>query len=532
MKNATTRKERFFPWWWFVLVVFGILCVIGIAVAAIIVLSNVECVRDADCGCLPAPDQACNYANYSMKCKDSCCQKDRLMLTPKADGSKCGGGVCWAGDCVRSFCPDCESTFCRESVCDGGQCFSEARNEGKMCHEDACGVGVCRDQTCQVRPRCEDGNPCTLDRCTGGRCEHLPILNDRCGGFCESGCGNMTCIDGMCMEMESAGQSLKFVDHTFQTCHGTSYRLVLHFRLFSEHWNATRGTGRGEVERRYLAPLAESDFVSTTHDLGFIDYVVEHQLRVKGDYAETSFSLATQCIDLNEHNCHHIFSRRDYGFRVLLHDCDGELNCLSSVVEVIAANMHLSVNNCPLDLFSATVTQVHSLRVLGPDWMEGIIPFDAKARVLLETPGFAPWIRDARLCVPRAHRNRACALNENVTDCPARGCFGWPDDGPIERHMDIFRDGWVTAAVRGFGEVEACRDFDDYPNMTCGPCRFRCCSPDCAGCPATDGFDFRLRDFLVPGDVGIFDIRYIAKHGCQGAEAEYRSMSYITEEVL
>jgi len=305
--------------------------------------------------------------------------------------------------------------------------------------------------------------------------------------------------------------------------------------MFSDSWNATIGTGVSELESRYLVPLLSKDFMSTTDDLGFIDYVVEHQVQIKGEYAETSFSLTTSCVDLSEMNCHEIFARRDYGFRVILHDCDKGLNCIESV-EVVSANMHLSVNNCPLDAYNIVIEQLNTLEIMAEstNWTDtNILGYDDTVRVLLETPGFDPWIRNARLCVPREHRNKACVVNENATDCPVRGCYGWSeDDSPIERFIDIFVDGWATASVRGgpyIGtSITACRDFDHYPNMTCGDCGFQCCSPECNGCSGFDGFDFKLSDFLQPGDMGVFDVKFEARLGCNGESTESRAVSFVT----
>lgn len=539
-ESGEKGRENRFPdtWVWIVAAVVCLILLLTIILVPTLVLLNRECREDSDCGCPAAPltaaEARCNYANYSMRCEKSCCQRAGVIVTPLENGQACGAAeVCQQGECVVEMCPGCRSDICQISTCDQGQCHSVPRNELMECHSDPCGNGVCRQGVCVVEPKCSDGNFCTLDRCHKGKCEFLPVITGDCTGFCLNGCAQGTaCIDGLCMRMRSTTQSLKFVDHTFQECGGAAYRLVLHFRLFSSAWNAS--TGILTQEQRYLLPTSVADFSSVSTDLGFIDYVVEHQVRFIGGGAETSFSLATACIDLSTDNCHQVFALRDYEFNVMFHDCDEDLNCIDSV-EFAGANMALSVNNCPLDMQEVVVEQVTELEVLGPDWSPTtVVPFDEYARVVLRTPGLNPYIRDARLCVPKNHRFRDCVLNKNATDCPARGCYGWGEDSPIDRFIDIFEDGWVTASVRGGTyvgtHIRSCRDFDHYPNMTCSSCAFQCCSPACDGCNNTDGFDFRLRDFLQLGDIGVFDLRFATKQGCESIHDESRAVAYLIAE--
>ena len=103
--------------------------------------------------------------------------------------------------------------------------------------------------------------------------------------------------------------------------------LVLHFRLFSSVECVHRYTHAGTT---VFASHLRGDFSSVSTDLGFIDYVVEHQVRFIGGGAETSFSLATACIDLSTDNCHRSLPQK-LRFNVMFHDCDEDLNCIDSV---------------------------------------------------------------------------------------------------------------------------------------------------------------------------------------------------------
>jgi hypothetical protein len=132
---------------------------------------------------------------------DSCdpatglCRRDNLN-GPCDDGLFCTvGDACAAGTCVGTprICPDsqCGVGFCDEQEescrlidqpdrCPAGECYVSTCQDG-FCRFDltgpfeacdphlpnGCGVGVCERGSCQLSYTipCDDGNPCTVDRC-------------------------------------------------------------------------------------------------------------------------------------------------------------------------------------------------------------------------------------------------------------------------------------------------------------------------------------------------------------------------------
>lgn len=117
-------------------------------------------------------------------------------------------------DVASSTCiPYCNSATCDDGC--GGTC------EGKACHAPGCTIGgVCQAGVCAnfTTTQCNDGNPCTDDKCDGasGVCLYTAnsatcddgsdcTANDACGsGICA---GKMTCPscgDGVCDSEETA----------------------------------------------------------------------------------------------------------------------------------------------------------------------------------------------------------------------------------------------------------------------------------------------------------------------------------------
>jgi hypothetical protein len=110
-------------------------------------------------------------------------------------------------------------TGCKERTCSSGSCTSQAQvpccGNGKCeqgetcasCAEDcgcsqsaSCCANICKEPSCVNDYDCDDGDPLTLDKCTGSGCEaiceHLAILSCNSGdGACPEGCNFLNDTD-------------------------------------------------------------------------------------------------------------------------------------------------------------------------------------------------------------------------------------------------------------------------------------------------------------------------------------------------
>lgn len=168
------------------------------------------CTRDEDCDdgreCTAdqCVDNACVYASAprGTPCEGGVC--DGAPVAPRclpcftdddcAPGSFCVDGGCHAcrgvGDCPPNPCAS-------DVTCLGGECRYEA-----LPASSACPSGVCDGRepapacvACRAADECDDGDPCTVDRCDDATCTHTPSCDDGGppmdggGGSTPSGCG-------------------------------------------------------------------------------------------------------------------------------------------------------------------------------------------------------------------------------------------------------------------------------------------------------------------------------------------------------
>jgi len=89
--------------------------------------------------------------------------------------------------CTDAQCNDgdaCTIDRCAGGTCihlpTPGCCHTDAEcNDGDACTIDNCAGGTCihlpTPMCCHTDAECNDGNPCTIDSCTANRCSHFPI---------------------------------------------------------------------------------------------------------------------------------------------------------------------------------------------------------------------------------------------------------------------------------------------------------------------------------------------------------------------
>ncbi len=133
----------------------------------------------------------------SIDCTENLCIDGACVVT--AMDARCAGGeVCVEGVGCRPL-GTCDPDECAEALRDPTTCEVGACSdvEGTCVGETVCAEGesCCGDGSCQD---CDDGNPCTEDRCDDGGCVSVPLTDTPCddGDFCN---GVDVCDAGACM---------------------------------------------------------------------------------------------------------------------------------------------------------------------------------------------------------------------------------------------------------------------------------------------------------------------------------------------
>jgi hypothetical protein len=178
--------------------------------------------HDNECTFGPDNDATCVAGGLPGKCEGSYCWND----TPEGmcfDNNPCTDDSLSEGQCVHfMLCMDgnpCTTDFCYPIPNDQGSdhtcvfelliecCLTNADcDDGKPCSEDKCVNGVCENSMCQVdecsvSEDCDDGDACTAEVCVGGTCLSQSIPNC-CGADadCDDGdpCSEDLCVNGVC----------------------------------------------------------------------------------------------------------------------------------------------------------------------------------------------------------------------------------------------------------------------------------------------------------------------------------------------
>ena len=439
------------------------------------------CVHHDDCPAVPCHENLC---------VDNTCRAFPTSGELCDDGSECTqDDVCKAGVCsgtaVARRCQTCvDSIFVQDpdgTPCDDADvCTTDATCQAgtcqgvpKQCPNKTCNVGVCRpDVGCAFAPtnevdnpsmcvdaqcvdgvysethkNCFDGNPCTLDACypLTGICVNPPADAGGCTTTCtqDADChaigsnAQYACWDGNCADI-TAGEMIIRTSHAeidFDGCPADHARLQLRFFMDSEVQN-----------NLFHIPLTES-VQGIYPDMQAFDVMSEH----RGNGVRSYFSMRTTCRDLRV-DCYP-FLHGEYEFVVKRYPCHTltGAHCLMQP-DPTYVMLPLTLVDCPYD--------IHRVVDLLPELQLDQRGWEVNASVHLEEQ--SPWITDVTLCVPKELPLAACIANEDVDDCPYRGC-----DVPahyLDERIHFVSDSNYTAAMTTYSSSYNVRMALGYAN--------------------------------------------------------------------
>ena len=481
------------------------------------------CIFHDDCPPLPCHESICT----NNKCR-------RVPLTGNScnDGSECTvNDKCVSGTCTGTaltrrchncqqniFVPVADGTPCddadvctEDETCQSGICSGDA----KQCPAPVCNVGVCeQDVGCVLQPtnvvensnlcttatctdgvlseipkNCFDGNPCTADACypLTGVCVNPPTEVGGCLTTCtsDSDCHNIgsdatyACWDGNCADI-TAGDMIIRLSHAevdFDGCPANHSRLQM--RFFMDN------TIENDI---FHIPLTESIQHITPYMEAF-DVLSE----MRGAGIRTYFSMRTSCRDLTL-DCYP-FINGEYEFAVNRYPCHTltGVNCVMQP-HTTYVMLPLSVVNCPYDqhqavdiLSSATVQQYN----LSTQWI-------VNTSITVEDQ--SPWITDIMFCIPKQIPLAACITNQDIPNCPYRGCRDVPDIY-IQESMHFLIGGNYTGATTAFSSLYSVQFAHGYNSYD---------GDKCSSNHSVDWFSFditALRTNYI-GRRGVIDIQY------------------------
>lgn len=143
-------------------------------------------------------------------------------------------------DCESLISPLCVNDNNYTAVCDGvkGCVFNENKintfkQNGTSCTiggvEGVCNVGVCQPlfiPECNVDSQCDDGNPCTQNKCTNYTCDYETNLENGISCGAKKYCQNGNCISGNCNSDDDCADDTfcadRYCDLSTFTCKATS----------------------------------------------------------------------------------------------------------------------------------------------------------------------------------------------------------------------------------------------------------------------------------------------------------------------
>ncbi len=149
------------------------------------------------CALLPTPEwfakcedgNPCTLADY---CKDGACQSGGNVCSCASDGdcakfnngNPCTGKLVCTGTASKSCTVDPATVV----VCSGGS----------ECNQNVCDSKTGKCASVVVPSACDDGNPCTIDACSAGKCSHVAIDDPKAP--CSVGDASKVCLKGLCQK--------------------------------------------------------------------------------------------------------------------------------------------------------------------------------------------------------------------------------------------------------------------------------------------------------------------------------------------
>lgn len=469
-----------------------------------LLVRHFECDLDEDCCSQDLPqvygvDAQCLLPSNTT---GTCTEKkmcDYPVPLRKPDGTPCNdfqfctvGDHCLEGRCVSTPRQCADADWCTEEACSEtlGSCTRK--------------VGLSTDDHCDIL--CDDDNDC--------RNEYFCLPSKQCGKFPE------------------ATTSLFFIGAELVPCTDTAYgySMVQHYAVYSEAYEKDGKTRYRVVtgaEDIRLPAGGTTDALSQVSsapdgvplkDLTYLSNTQFHEATsTTPAYSETTFTVRTVCQDLfDDEACLSAWVNRRYDLQWSMKDClaatgDTEIECLPSKIPV-AASMSLSYIMCPYGE-AVELKPLSALRVEYPSKPgEAITRVDAGEHVravleLQEGDSMDPFLRSAVVCgVDPSHRLAACAMNEDETGCPIRGCLGWHgDDTPITFVRQYVEQG-AASATATLDNVAFCRGKLSL-GKTCNASRCAWSSrPDRTPLGGADGFQFPV--LADPGTVIVVEVGY------------------------
>tara|TARA_B100001250_G_scaffold414387_1_gene452442 strand:- start:4706 stop:5824 length:1119 start_codon:yes stop_codon:yes gene_type:complete len=319
-----------------------------------------------------------------------------------------------------------------------------------MCVDALCTNGVYTE----THKNCFDGNPCTLDACYPhtGICVNPPAEAGGCNITCtqDSDCHAIgssavyACWDGNCADI-SAGEMIIRLSHAdidFDGCAADHARLQMRFFMDSDR-----------VNNLFHIPLTES-IQGIYPDMEAFDVMSEN----RGNGARSYFSMRTTCRDLTT-DCYP-FINGEYEFVVNRYPCHtlSGAHCVMNP-EATYVMLPLSVVDCPYDI-NIEILLLPTLNITQIGWQ-------LNATIMLES--HTPWITDVTLCIPKDIPLAACIENQDIEDCPYRGCSDTPMQYLDER-IHFVSDSNYTAAMTTYSSsynVHMAQGYANYDGDMC-----------------------------------------------------------------
>lgn len=440
-----------------------------------------ECTRDDVCKA-----GVCAGTPITRRCHS--CVGSLFVQDP--DGTHCDDADICTTDatCQQGMCQgvpkQCPNKTCNVGVCDADLgCTFEPTNEvvnPSMCVDATCENGVYSE----THKNCFDGNPCTLDACypLTGICVNPPAEAGGCTTTCtqDSDChaigsnAQYACWDGNCADI-TAGEMIIRLSHAeidFDGCADDHARLQLRFFMDSETQN-----------NMFHIPLTES-VQGIYPDMQAFDVMSEH----RGNGVRSYFSMRTTCRDLRL-DCYP-FLHGEYEFVVKRYPCHTltGAHCLMQP-DPTYVMLPLTLVDCPYD--------VHRVVNLLPELHMDHRGWEVNASIHLD--GQSPWITGVTLCIPKDLSLAACIANEDVDDCPYRGC-----DVPahyLDKRIDFMSDSNYTSAMTTYSSSYNVRMALGYANYD---------GDKCASDHNVDWFSFNMLDLRdqYEGRQAVLDVQY------------------------